>query len=258
MQCLEHTARHALAVLAKHAFRPRSSGSRPRRGSGNRSRCTGTRNGTNLETVPYQTAAACTNAQRQGTKLKEGPCLIHRRHTRRVPAPDVLVERLRRVERLPANRAIHRVKCGSKAACAPSRISRLYGAAGIRHEESASIEGGQGTRLQADAAAMQADATAPRVPSTQCMTLPACEARTEPLAVPQDTRLDGCWHCLPGCLPSMLSVRRAAVAGRAEASASAADARACCTSSLHSAPYSIAAACTNAQHQGSEPEQEHT
>ncbi len=65
-----------------------------------------------------------------------------------------------------------------------------------------SIEGDRGTRLQADPAAMQADAAAPRVPSTQCMTLQACEAWTEPLAVPQNTRLDGCWHCLPSTLAS--------------------------------------------------------
>ena len=50
--------------------------------------------------------------------------------------------------------------------------------------------------VAADAAAMQADATAPRVPSTQCMILPTCEARTEPLA-DSNTRLDGCWDCLP-------------------------------------------------------------
>ena len=47
-----------------------------------------------------------------------------------------------------------------------------------------------------------------------------------------NTGLDGWWHCLP----SMLSVRGAAKAGRAEAAASAADASACYTS----APYPIA------------------
>ena len=56
--------------------------------------------------------------------------------------------------------------------------------------------------VAADAAAMQADAAAPRVPSTQCMKLQTSEAWTEPLAVPQDTRLDGCWHCLPSTLAS--------------------------------------------------------
>ena len=55
----------------------------------------------------------------------------------------------------------------------------------------------------ADAAAMQADAAALRVPSTQCMKLPTCEAWTEPLAVPRTpSELDKRWQCLPSMLAS--------------------------------------------------------
>ena len=66
-----------------------------------------------------------------------------------------------------------------------------------------------------------------------------------------NTGLDGWWHCLP----SMLSVRGAAKAGRAEAAASAADARARYTSSLHKR--AIPNSWTTAHHQGTKPQKEH-
>ena len=69
-----------------------------------------------------------------------------------------------------------------------------------------------------------------------------------------NTGLDGSWHCLP----SMLSVRGAAEAGRAEAAASAAEAHASGKQerTLHCAPYPIAAARPTV-HQGTKPQKEH-
>ena len=69
-----------------------------------------------------------------------------------------------------------------------------------------------------------------------------------------NTRLDGCGHRLPS---SLTSVRGAAVAGRAEAAASAADATYMLLKlATQRANYPIAAACTTAHHQGTEPQKE--
>ena len=48
----------------------------------------------------YPIAAACTTAHHQGTEPQKEACLIHGRHARRAPAPDVLIERRCRVEGL--------------------------------------------------------------------------------------------------------------------------------------------------------------
>jgi hypothetical protein len=103
-------------------------------------------------------------------------------------APCTQPERQHKPERgqaRPSTRRVPRVQRRSRAAWAPSRISRLYGAAASDMTKGQSIEGDRGTRLQADAAAMQAGAAAPRVPSRQCMKLQTSEAWTEPLAVPR-------------------------------------------------------------------------
>ena len=54
----------------------------------------------------------------------------------------------------------------------------------------------------ADAAAVQADAAALRVPSTQCMKLPTCEAWTEPLAVPRTHGSTSVGSACQACFPS--------------------------------------------------------
>ena len=198
LQCLAHTARRVWAPLAKHAFSPRSSGGRPSRGSGKRSRRTCMLPKLAIQRANYPIAAACTTAHHQGSEPQKEACLIHRRHARRAPAPDVLIERRCRVERPPAarvlqtaphishaRRAAHRSEAAehharrtsantkpSEAEHALCAVSAVQQQSRMRPVASAVCMKGKHRRrprqvVITDAAAMQADVAARRVPSTQ-------------------------------------------------------------------------------------------
>ena len=101
-------------------FSPRSSGSRPSRGCGKRAaeaHASGKQERT-LHCAPYPIAAACPTAH-QGTKPQKEACLIHGRHARRAPAPDVLIERRCRVQRLRASLNIQQTLHITYLTCKP-------------------------------------------------------------------------------------------------------------------------------------------
>ena len=99
-QCLEHTAPRVLAPLAKLACIGQAAVAGRAEAAASAADATCMLLKLATQRANYPIAAACTTAHHQGTEPQKEACLIHRRHARRAPAPDVLIERRCRVESL--------------------------------------------------------------------------------------------------------------------------------------------------------------
>jgi len=192
--------------------------------------------------MPSRTPASRPRATADTAHLACEPC--SQGHRAPCTQPE-LQHKPERGQARPSTRRVPRVQRSSKAACAPSRISRLYGAAA-----SDTTKGQKHRRRPRDKCNRLADAAAPRVPSTQRMTLQTCEAWTQPLAVP---RAQGSTGVGTACQASFQSEEQRKAAEQRQRQAQPMHVHAAQARALHSAPYPIAAACTTAHHQVSTP-----